>query len=381
MFSYWEQQSFFTYDHIIVGSGITGLSTAIELKAAYPADRILVLERGLIPAGASTRNAGFACMGSVTELLADLETTKERNVVRLFARRKVGLQILRKRLGDERIGYAENGSYELIDKTAKKALNKIDWLNELLLPVNNKPAFRLANEKINEFGFDKIRTEALIENTCEGELHTGKMMRALVDYTLQQGIEIKTGAQVLRYDEGSKSVTVMVHNTLSKDNYLLRCRTLAICTNAFAPELMKGVDVVPGRGQVLVTRPVRGLKFRGIFHMDEGYYYFREVDGRVLIGGGRNIDFEGEKTTAMVVTETIQSALEDKLTNIVLPGVKYEVDMRWAGIMAFGRNKKPTIKAFSNRVFGAFRMGGMGVALGSEVARRLAELHRERAAD
>lgn len=372
MFSYWERESFFNYGHIVIGSGITGLSTAIELRALYPADRILVLERGMISSGASTRNAGFACMGSVTELLADLQVMEENEVVNLFAERKKGLEILRQRLGDERIGYSANGSYELIDTGAKEALNKIDYLNELLLPVNNQPSFRLANEKIISFGFNEQYTAALIENTCEGELHTGKMMRALTDYALQQGIEIKTGAQVLRYEEEGNGVMVQLAGGIQ-----LHCKTLNLCTNAFTKQLLQDVDITPGRGQVLITEPIEGLKLKGVFHMDEGYYYFREIDGRVLIGGGRNLDFEGEVTTDMMVTERIQNSLEEKLREIILPGVKFEVSQRWAGIMAFGATKQPIIKAFSDRVFGAFRMGGMGVALGSRVAQQLADLHRK----
>ncbi len=84
MFSYWEQESFSYYNHIIIGSGIVGLSTAIELKERRPDCRVLVLERGLLPTGASTRNAGFACMGSVTELLDDLEHATDDEVVALF---------------------------------------------------------------------------------------------------------------------------------------------------------------------------------------------------------------------------------------------------------------------------------------------------------
>jgi len=372
MFSYWERESFFHYGHIIVGAGITGLSTAIELRQLYPADRILVLERGLLPTGASTRNAGFACMGSVTELLDDLCTMSENEVVYLFAERKNGLEILRKRLGDERIGYAANGSYELIDANAKEALNKIDYLNELLLPVNNQLSFRLANEKIKSFGFNEQYTEALIENTCEGELHTGKMMRALTDYTLQNGIEIKTGAEVLQYEEEDNRVVIEL-----AEGMRLGCRTLNICTNAFTKQLLPDVDVTPGRGQALITEPIQGLKLKGIFHMDEGYYYFREIDGRVLIGGGRNLDFEGEATTDMTLTERIQNSLEEKLMQIILPGVDFQVAQRWAGIMAFGATKQPIVKAFSGKVFGAFRMGGMGVALGSRVAQQLAALHQQ----
>jgi glycine/D-amino acid oxidase-like deaminating enzyme len=133
-------------------------------------------------------------------------------------------------------------------------------------------------------------------------------------------------------------------------------------------------DVIPGRGQVLRTRPVEGLRFRGIYHFDKGYYYFREIDGRVLFGGGRNLDFEGENTTEMALNDMIQHDLDEKLRTIILPGTEFEIAQRWSGIMAFGNTKKPIIKKFSNRVYGAFRMGGMGVALGSDAAYELVKL-------
>ena len=132
MLSYWETQSFLKYNYIIIGSGITGLSTAIELKEKFANKSILILERGLLPTGASTKNAGFACMGSVTELLDDLEHNSEEKVVELFELRKKGLEILRHRLSDSNINYMENGSYELISENEMSATSKIEYLNCLL---------------------------------------------------------------------------------------------------------------------------------------------------------------------------------------------------------------------------------------------------------
>lgn len=374
MFSYWEQQSFSYHNHIIVGAGIVGLSLAIELRQRFPQSRILVLERGLLPTGASTRNAGFACMGSVTELLDDLSHAPEEEVIALFAARKKGLEKIRHRLGDDRIGYSADGSYELIGAQETGALDKMDYLNTLLLPITGIPAFRQAPERIDAFGFSTDHTKALIENTCEGALHTGKMMRGLTDMALQMGIEVKTGAEVVRFEEQANSVKVTVKDPFRATEWLLECDTLSICTNAFTPQLLPEEDVVPGRGQVLVTDPIAGLRLKGIFHFDKGYYYFREIDGRVLFGGGRNIDFETENTTEIALNQQIQADLEEKLSTIILPGVAFTIAQRWAGIMAFGATKQPIVKAVSDRVFGAFRMGGMGVALGSNAAERLAEI-------
>lgn len=371
MFSYWEQQSFTHYDHIIIGAGIVGLSVAIELRTKSPKERILILERGMMSTGASSRNAGFACMGSATEILSDLQTTSSDEVLALFEARKEGLEILRKRLGDERIGYTENGSHELIDDTKITVLEQLDYLNQLLMPITIKPAFRLANERISEFGFSATFTKALIENTCEGELNTGKMLRALTDLALESNIEIKTNASVSHFEETEKEVSVFVPDLLRKENWNLNCRQLYICTNAFSAQLLPQEEVIPGRGQVLITQPIAGLKFKGIFHMDDGYFYFREIEDRVLFGGGRHLDFKTERTTKMGLNESIQNKLEEILATVIIPNTAFTIDQRWSGIMAFGPTKTPVVKAFSSRVFGAFRMGGMGVALGSKVAKTL----------
>lgn len=374
MLSYWEQQSFIRYDHIVIGAGIVGLSTAIELKDKYPQQRVLVLERGLLPTGASSRNAGFACMGSLTELLDDSQYSSEDEIVLLYERRKKGLEILRTRLGDDKIGYKANGSYELISDTELPALEQMAYLNRLLMPITGQPAFKMANEQIQASGFSTSYTKAMVENTCEGELHTGKMLRALTDYAIEKGIEIKTGSEVQRFEEEAHYVAVFLKHDLRNEELVLHGDKLFICTNAFTPQLLPDEDVVPGRGQVLITQPVKGLKFKGVYHFDKGYYYFREIDGRVLLGGGRNLDFGGETTAELNITERIQIDLEEKLHGIIIPGTPFLIEQRWSGIMAFGATKQPIVKSFSPRVYGAFRMGGMGVALGSEVAQQLMEL-------
>ena len=374
MFSYWEQQSFVQYDHIVVGAGIVGLSVAIELRKKFPQERILVLERGLMSTGASSRNAGFACMGSLSELVADAEHMSEQEIVALFEARKRGLTILRQRLGDRTIDYQENGSYELLNHQNIQVLNKLERFNSILKPITHQDAFRVANERISNFGFDPHYTQALVENTCEGELDTGKMLRALSDLALTQNIEIKTGASLSHFEEHVNEVRLFIPDSLRKATWQLRCRNMYICTNAFTQQLIPDAPLKPGRGQVLITKPIEKLPFKGIFHFDDGYYYFRVIHQRVLLGGGRNLDFETETTTLLALNDSIQDRLDEALKNIILPHTDFEIEQRWSGIMAFGTSKSPIVQAFSPRIYGAFRMGGMGVALGSEVAQQLAAL-------
>jgi glycine/D-amino acid oxidase-like deaminating enzyme len=149
---------------------------------------------------------------------------------------------------------------------------------------------------------------------------------------------------------------------------------LAICTNAFTNQLVPGLDIHPGRGQVLITQPIPDLKIKGIFHFNKGFYYFREIDGRILFGGGRNLDFSGECTETLSYNELILADLLEKLNTMILPDTHYEIDYAWTGIMAFGSDKFPLVRPHGRRIYLGARMGGMGVAMGSEVGERLAEM-------
>ena len=363
MLSYWEQESFTKYDIAIIGAGITGLSTAIELKEKEPKLNIVVLERGLIPTGASTKNAGFACVGSLTEILDDLAEMSVSEVVELVKFRKEGLELLRNRLGDQNIGYKEDGSYELCfdDRNYDKDIEKV---NGYLFPVFEKNVFKISDKK---FGFNTA-VKTIIESSAEGQIHTGMMMKNLLMTAGKLGVEIKTGFQV----ESIKAVSQ--HVKITSELLTITVRQVCVCSNAFAKSLLPSIKMKPGRGQVLITNPIKDLPFKGSFHFMEGYYYFRTINDRVLFGGGRQIDFDTETSTEFELNHKILSDLELKLREIILPNTSFKVDRQWTGIMVFGENKKPIIKEVTENVFAAVRFGGMGVAIGSKAAEMIAEL-------
>lgn len=370
MLSYWEKQSLLQYDYIIAGSGIVGLSTAISLKDRLPAARVLVLERDILPTGASTKNAGFACIGSLTELLSDFNNMPREEVLDILQMRRNGLQLLRRRIGDEAMQYREAGSYELIGIQEEHALAQLDSVNNVLRPLLGGDAFTLASNKITEFGFNGAYVRALVRNNYEGELHTGRMMRSLIDIAISRGVEIKTGCRISHLEDLQTGVRVTVP-TAEGEEVGFMARRVAVCTNAFARQLLPELDLQPGRGQVLLTNVIPGLSFKGVFHMEEGYYYFRELEGRVLFGGGRNLDFEKETTTSFDLNPEIQAQLENRLHNIILPGQSFMITDRWTGIMAFGRTRQPLIRYHTHNIVLGVRMGGMGVAIGSAVGEQL----------
>ncbi len=369
--SYWEKKSFFgLQDLIVVGSGIVGLSAAIHFKTKYPQKKVLIIERGIIPQGASTKNAGFACIGSAGELLSDLVNDDETTVFSLVERRKRGLDLLRATLGDKAICYEPLGGYELFENEDKyaKIAQKIDYLNKSLSEITgNKSTFSSSDSEINDFGFKGI--QHLIKNNCEGQIDTGKMMLALEACAQKLGVQLLYGCSIKNVIQNSKISGVVLEKGIK-----IESNKVLVCTNGFAKELLPKLDVVPARAQVLVTSPIQNLKIKGSFHFDEGYYYFRNIENRVLFGGGRNLDFEGETTTEFDNTPLIMGRLKKMLAEMIIPQEKYTIEHTWSGIMAFGADKSPIVKQLAPNIYCAVRLGGMGVAIGSLVGKEAADL-------
>ena len=201
-FSYWEHKTWFTdVDFTIVGSGIVGLSTAIFLKKKYPKSKILVLEKGILPQGASTKNAGFACFGSLSEIISDLKTHSEEGVYELVKQRFEGVQLLRHLLGDKEIGFQLHGGHEIFQEKDKElyenCLNQKGRVNQLLKPIFGQKPFE---ESENTFGFEGIMPK-YITHKYEGQLDTGKMIGALLQLAVKSGIKILNTIEVLSFSD------------------------------------------------------------------------------------------------------------------------------------------------------------------------------------
>lgn len=368
MISYWEQQSFLSYDVIIVGAGISGLSAAASLKEKAPGLEILVIERGALPTGASTRNAGFACFGSLSELAVDRKVLGDEGMVQLVTRRWKGLQKTIERLGEVRIGLERKGGYELLAPIQTTCLNQLEEVNQLLEALFQRPVFEMTDQLIPEFGFRE--TTHLIYNRYEAQLHTGKLIKSLWQYCGSLGIHIITGTRVNGlHTEGNEVKAVT-------DTLTFSARAVGVCTNAFTADLLPNhpLDLKPGRGMVLLIQPEKKLHFAGTFHYDDGYYYFRDVAGKLLFGGGRNLAIQEEETTVFGLNKQIEEKLHQDLKEKILPGQNYRTELCWSGIMAFGADKTPILKEVEPGVFLGVRLGGMGVAIGSLVGEELAEM-------
>ena len=364
-YSFWEKY-FIAQDTdiTIIGSGIVGLSTAISIKESAPHLSVKILERGSAPYGASTKNAGFSCFGSVSELLQDIDIMGESSCMEVVKMRWKGLEILRNRVGDEALEYKHVGGTELFRKShnilQQKCFDNIIYCNDLVekyLDITSCYSI-----KTNE-GLDRFEGKC-IYNQYEGTINPVSMMNALKKRCNDLNINIIYGVEVEDIDVAKKIVK-------TKHEVIIPYQKLIVCTNGFTKSLFPSLEVIPARNQVLITKPVKNLSLPSAYHLDEGFVYFRQYQDRILLGGGRNLDIQGETTTEFGNTPDIQNYLREILDEIY-PNASNDIDYWWSGILGIGPSKFPLIQWMNDDVLVGVRLGGMGVAIGSYLGELLA---------
>ncbi len=364
-YSYWEIAPIYEkQDLVIVGAGIVGLNTAIAFKNLCPQSKVLIVERAYPGMGASTKNAGFACFGSASEILDDIKNNGEEEAFELIKSRWEGLQYLQQLVDPRNMELEHHGSFELFfekDKNYSEVLDHIKRIESIASSaLERNSVFEI---KPNRY-FSHLSKEA-IYSQYEGALNPIKMIYSLCEKARKMGIQILYGHEVASIEK---------NQIVTLDNYQIQTENIALCTNGFSTKLLDIADLKSVRNQVLISNPLQGVKWIETFHLNKGYLYFRKYGNRLLIGGARDLCMEEETTDEFGANQKIIAYLTG-LAKDLLPEFKnLEFIHQWSGILGIGESKKPIIRKISKGIFAGIRLGGMGIAIGSLVGKNLAEL-------
>ena len=364
--SYWEREFFpQKSDLIIVGAGFTGLSAAIHAALKFPNWRIQVLERGIEAEGASSKNAGFACYGTIGEILSDIKLMGANEALALVSQRLEGLAFLRDLVEVEHMDWQNHGGTEVYLKGEEEAWQEsLNALNEINQSLGN---LSLGKTLFKECAIPaNLKTGiGAIYSPLESQLHPAKALHVLQSKAQELGVKILKGVEVFDHhqDQAWRLET-------TAGNWI--CDRLLYCTNAFG---MPGedLDIVPARNQVLISKVFDHGLPQGNYHAQEGYLYFRTVGERLLIGGARHLDAEAETTSQI----GINTYLQDHLKRFVVEDLQmpdFEVDQQWSGIIATGKSKSVIAKSLKPNLWYCGRFGGMGVALSTKAGKEIVEL-------
>lgn len=370
--SVWEEESFYApQDLIIVGAGLMGLWTAVAIKKQIPGLQVTIVERTSAPLGASTRNAGFACFGSPTELIHDAELIGEDAMLEIVEMRIRGIEKIKQHFPLHEIAYDACGGYECINAGNRYfdlLPDRLNRLNKLLQPITGKEAsFVEKKEQLASLGLRNFDT--LVYNEAEAGLHSGHLVRGLIQKVQSLGVQILSGINIEGYTKRNNKVIL-----LNKEEIVLQATQVLFCTNAFTSQLLPLMNITAGRGQIIVTSPIQDLQLKGTFHFDEGFYYWRNLGNRILLGGARNMAFEEEETLDFTRNEKLKTVLVQFLKDHLPADTHFGVDYHWSGIMGFTEDKKPRVQRIEDSVFAAVACNGMGVALTPIMAEKAAAL-------
>jgi glycine/D-amino acid oxidase-like deaminating enzyme len=369
--SYWDSRHVsMTMDVIIVGAGITGLSCALRINQLRPDLRIRIIDKHHLTRVASTRNAGFVCFGSLTEIQDDIEQYGSDVAYDLVERRFKGIQLVKKTFPHALIDYHHTGGFELLDSDQWKGSelrDQMDAINNDLLPIIGQEVFSLVSKHDHESPFNKKMQ--LIKNPHEGQLNPSLFVRQLAMKLPSTHTEILAGVEFVSHHVEHD------HLRLKTSWGTMKARQVILATNGLTDALgLMHDEIKPARNLVMVSEKM-DLGFKGVYHAEKGYIYFRNIGDRLLIGGGRHWDKNAEYVLDLGENAMIKSKLKDYVKETIFPGGPVvDFSYQWSGIMGMTQNKAPIIRKLEDRLFLVAGFGGMGVALGMHSGFRIAEM-------
>jgi glycine/D-amino acid oxidase-like deaminating enzyme len=401
--SFWELDRYAgPWDYAVIGAGITGLNAALEIKIQEPRSRVLVLEARQTGAVASSRNAGFLCLGSPSEMCALLDAQGETAWLHWTAAKWAGIQRLLRLMGSKSLRYQKVKAYELLTPSGpfrisnfvnEQVLGRIPELNRLLdealtlsLPFSNQrkrtksmtlpwssPYFGepIFVDQSHGWGAPGLMT---LPMAYEGQVHPMFVLDSLKRYAQNLGVVVLQGCPV----QGLGPMGLGLQELVMEDQALvIQTKNIILCTNALTNSLIPRPEVIPQRGQVLVSAPLPGglpKRLMGNFHGDSGYLYFRNLGlDRLLLGGARNLDFQGEQNDQWAENSLLTEHLTHYAYDVLgLNSDELKWEQAWSGTMGFTASGVPHLQALGPGRWLVAGMNGMGMALGPEMGRRVA---------
>lgn len=179
----------------------------------------------------------------------------------------------------------------------------------------------------------------------DGSWQPMKLVRWLVRAIQSRGGEIYGRAAVRSIQEESGGVEVRTDQGQVVADYAV------LAVNASLGWLVPSLAdaVVPTRGQMLVSEPIDPLPYTWAVSADWGYLYWHQrPDGRIALGGFRNLDIDGEGSDELALNPRIQEELSRWLADRIV-GRPVAVDYRWAGIMGFTPDRLPLVGPWTAR--------------------------------
>ncbi|OUR96873.1 hypothetical protein A9Q84_11085 [Halobacteriovorax marinus] len=354
-----------SFDVVVIGAGIAGISTAYWLLREDAGLKIALVEKGEIGDGATGRNAGFITCGSVEHFNRLLEKHGEKEALEIWRFSEKNLSLLEEHIiGDDHanLQFEKKGSFSL-------ASTEVEF-NEL------KNSYKLMTElgidvEVLELEDIETRLQAKgflggIKYVGDASIHPMKLIEKINALNLKDdNFTLLENSEVFDIEQAGENKIVRTKKGA------LETPIVIMATNGYSPLLHDFFKdkIYPTRGQILATEPVERF-MEGPCYANFVLDYFRQLpSGELVIGGFRQLQKDAEIGYSDETSDVIQEALEAFLVKHV-PKVKdAKITHRWSGIMGFSVDGQPMVGAIptDQQIYflGGFTAHGLGLAFHS----------------
>lgn len=333
-------------DAVVVGLGASGLAAVDALL-----DRgcnVIGIDAGGIAGGAAGRNGGFLLGG-----------------LALFHHDAVA------RLGATRATAAYRATLQEIDLLAERWPDLVRRTGSLRVAAGPEEEADCAAHLAS------MRESSLAAEPYDGPAGAGIW---LPDDAVVQPLErcareatamIGRGARL----HGHTIATALEPGRVVTDRGAIDAPWIVVCVDGGLERVVPSLAarVRSTRLQMLATAPATDVEIPFPVYRRWGYDYFQQLpDGRLAVGGGRDLHEAAEWGAPAVPAAPVQDHLDHLLRNVIKTAA--EVTHRWAGVVAYTADRLPLVEVVADGVAAAGAYSGHGNLLGSMCGRGAVEL-------
>ena len=336
-------------DLVVVGLGGSGL-TAL-LHAAQRGLKVIGIDADRIAAGAAGRNGGLLLAGIADfhhnvrqDFGVERATALYQHTLDEMDRIEAATPEAVSRIGALRIGelHRDEDPEELIDTYAHRDALLTDGF-----PVED---------------YDGEQGVGILIPT-DGTFHPAKRAVLLAKLAQAAGAQIFTHSPAIKIESG----------LVTTDQGSIKAKHIVVAVDGNLGKVLPEISdqVQPTRLQMISTAPETKIKMKYAVYVRQGWDYWQQLpDGRIAIGGGRDLALKHEATDVVEPTQIMRDYLEGKLEDL---GVTATVEHHWAAIVSYTKSGLPIVKEVQPGVWAVGAYCGTGNVVGALLARSVVD--------
>ncbi len=351
-------------DVCVIGGGLAGLSTALEL--ARRGRKVALLEQNRIGWGASGRNGGFVTSGFAVGL-GHIERYVGRDEADALYRLSMeGVEIVRGNIAALGLPRAD---------MVPGVLRVVRYPGAEGLKAHRDEMERRFGEKMQFLGRDEVQAMAASPRYHEGLYEDHSFHFHPLNYVRGIGAEIvRLGGEIFEATPARSVEQVGGKRIVAADGGRISAQHVVFCGGGYTDGIEKRLTraFIPIVTYVLVTEKVgdlleRTIRTRAAIADDRrANDYYRVVDGDRILWGGRI-------TTRTRDPHDLAAYLRREMVGTYPQLEKVKVELAWSGLMSYANHQMPQIGRLDEGLWHATAFGGHGMNTSSIAGRVMAE--------